>query len=268
MSFNHYVPGKTNPHLPHDGLELQSIPASAEDIELAKSDADDLVSQLMEGTLPLPTPKDERASDQGTPQRQAFKPVSRPISRPVSKPATAHPLFRAAEPVVPAEKTETPEVKPTRPNAGTPIELCEETLVNQVLKDAFPTLKEQPKTDPRREMAQEAVGAVAGRVGLFVGLVVTGAMCVFWPLQAIGLLLLAISMFVVTMLLLNVPFVARRLHKRWARYAQRSPERAERVRVAADATAGVIEQVLDHLPGGLADRLAMPDFSKPVAPKR
>lgn len=50
MIRNHYKPGKVNPHLPHDGVEIEGPPPSdARDIDTAMRNADLLVSQLMLG---------------------------------------------------------------------------------------------------------------------------------------------------------------------------------------------------------------------------
>ena len=136
--------------------------------------------------------------------------------------------------------------------------------MSKVIKGGCQVLKGQETEDPRRKRQQEMAEAVRGRVGAMAGMAVAALLCIFWPVQAMCLMLLAVVLFIVAMLSLNVPFIARRLHKRWLRYAHREPERAERLRVAADVTAGVIEQVLDLLPGGLADRLSLPDFSKPT----
>lgn len=47
------------------------------------------------------------------------------------------------------------------------------------------------------------------------------------------------------------------------RYAARKPEKAERLRLKADAVAIRIDRLLDWLPDSWADRLSLPDFSQP-----
>ncbi len=289
MSFNHYVPGKTNPHLPHDGVEIQQIPASAEDIELAKSDADDLVRQLMNGNLTLPKTKGE------------FEAIKRPQtaseSRTVSKPLSEHAAFRTAEPVgaepaykpvtqcatndailqkvldAATEPTPVPAPEPAPPADSRPIEMREDELVKQVLKDAFPRLHDQDQIEPTSGWAKikakaEKAGDGMSR-GVIIGAVAVAAViCVIWPLQVLLAGLLALTLFVASMQLMRVAIFARVFRWVWQRIVARSPERAERARRVADTVASAIEQVLDYMPGGMADRLALPDFSKPVTPKR
>ncbi|MEO0773716.1 MAG: hypothetical protein AAFZ04_11095, partial [Pseudomonadota bacterium] len=289
---NHYLPGKTNPHLPHDGLEMQPPPKSAEDIERAKSNADDLVRSLMGGDVPASPAQGARAAQTGAPAMPSCAPqaklvevspsavnadpdpVARPaaklLSHPISTPLSQH-LMRDADPVqqAPNPQEDTgPEIEAPRPQAETPIELCDDAIVKKVLKDAFPPLAEQPAPDPRHDKAQKMAQGLKGRAKLFGVLAFGAVLCMIWPLQMMGLALLGVMLFVGFTLLMKVPFLARLLHKAWLRYADRAPERAERLRKGADATAGVIEQVLDVLPGALADRLAMPDFSKPVTRQR
>ncbi|MEM6589966.1 MAG: hypothetical protein AAF641_16080 [Pseudomonadota bacterium] len=281
MSFNHYLPGKTNPHLPHDGVEIQRIPASAEDIELAKSDADDLVRQLMDGDLPLPQTKAE------------LQAITRPVSKPLSKPLSQHAMFRTAEPVTAAPSTTSsasPSVKvvehaatndpvvdtapqPARQQDDRPIELREDELVKQVLKDAFPPLTDQEEMKANRGWSSikakaEAAGDGLSRKVLIGAGLMAAIICVIWPFQVLMAGILALIFFLASMQLMRVAFFARIFKWVWRRYAARSPERAERIRATADTVASAVEQVLDYLPGALADRLALPDFSKPITPNR
>lgn len=268
MSYNYYMPGKTNPHLPHDGIELQPKSADAEAIEAAKRDADLLVSQLMTGKL---LPDGEQDGVATTAPVATAKAQPRPGSHPVSRPVEDHPLLPSAEPVAiaaPAKAEDHAAPAVARKSSDTPIELCDEELVSQILKDAFPPLSEQEEIEPRGNYVTGAMQKVVSRVAPVAGIVAAAAICFFWPGVLLTVVAMAVVTFVSLTLSLKVPFLARNLHKAWQRYVDRAPERAERVRCAADKSAMVLERILDALPGAMADRLALPDMSKPVTPRR
>lgn len=232
MKHNHYMPGKHNPHLPHDGVEIE---AKATDDETAQRNADLLVSQLMQGNT-KPRQKEPGQEDQS--DRSQTGVPQMPVQT----------LTR---------QNETPDVARATGTPQTPVELSEEEIVRNVMREAFPPLQEAEA--PSLLSRINPVYATAFFCGFIVFIWPT---LLFWLLVSGCLSLIAIA------LLTRVPGVPWLCNRVWAGFVRKAPDWAERARKIADVVAMKVERLLDMLPGSLADRLSLPDFSQPVAPKR
>ena len=242
MKHNHYLPGKQNPHLPHDGVEIE---AKATDDETAQRNAELLVSQLMQGnTKPRiqskPVASHPNASQATTSQARAAQGTGqKDVPQTLTDDATpAAPLEQAADTTPPAE-------------------LTEEEIVRNVMREAFPPLKEEQAPTFFERVPPVYVVAVA-----------CGIIVLLWPPLLFWMLLTACLSLIAAAILMRIPGVAWLFARVWTGFARKAPERAERARKIADFVAVKVERMLDLLPGSLADRLSLPDFSQPVGPKR
>ncbi len=281
-----YAPGKKNPHLPHDGLELESAPpADACDDETAERNADVLVSQMMLGHSVKPrrvtkiskgdVPADvllkaaqnlddaaeaekKVASGKVETQKAETKPTPEAKTAPKAKakpaPKTAEPKATVAAKSAEAPQEQTaPELKTDAPDN-----------VNESIRQAFQPLEtEVLEADPEETLSLKDRFPPVYAVGL--GVVI---LSVIWPMAMVMLVVFGGSAFVLLMAALKLPGVSLRLARRWHSYAKRRPKSAERMRRRADRLAMAFDRVLDLLPSSLADRLALPDFSEPVSRKR
>ncbi|MEM7599408.1 MAG: hypothetical protein AAF382_17070 [Pseudomonadota bacterium] len=237
MKHNHYLPGKQNPHLPHDGVEIE---AKATDDETAQRNADLLVSQLMQGNT-----KPRIQSKPVASQSNASHAVAAQTAEHADVPQT---LTRDATPAAPLE-----QAADTTP----PAELTEEEIVRNVMREAFPPLKEEQAPTIFERVPPVYVVAVA-----------CGIIVLLWPTLLFWMLLTACLSLIAAAILMRIPGVAWLFARVWTGFARKAPERAERARKIADFVAVKVERMLDLLPGSLADRLSLPDFSQPVGPKR
>lgn len=241
MKHNHYAPGRVNPHLPHDGIEIEPAPADA---EVAQRDADLLVSQLMKTNTkpsgPAPTSRD--------PWRDATPAQTDVDKYPQKVMATAEAMMVDATPVVPKEA----------------VEFRDDADVTQDLRASFPKLSDEA-------IAQENKGKPGffDRVPpIYVAVAVGIVLAIYAPKLLFWMLLGAVVFVLTAAVLLKAPGISTLSFWAWNRFVDRNPDRAERVRKVADSVALSLEYILDRLPGSLADKLALPDFSQPVSRKR
>lgn len=266
---NYYAPGKVNPHLPHDGVEIEAPPPDdASDIETAHRNADLLVSQLMQSDA-----HENAASIPVKPLPQANASVRVPKSNDTPAPVVetvveSEPRMVATEARLPDPEpepdpagpctAEMPVAEDVRSDPAEPVELRDETEVTDRLREAFPELADQE--EPPSVLAR--IPPVYS-VGLACGVIVfIWPTLLFWVLLTICVLVLSFAG------LMKLPGVAKLFTAVWSRFVRRNPERAENVRKVADRLALGLERSLDLLPGSLADRLSLPDFSQPVSSKR
>ncbi len=99
---------------------------------------------------------------------------------------------------------------------------------------------------------------IHGVVGLAV------LMTIVWPLYVFAAVFLLGWVALIIWLSLGPDRASGLISGYWEKFAARSPESAEQLRICADKVALCIEAALDWLPGQWADRLALPDFSQPV----
>lgn len=305
MTRNYYTPGKVNPHLPHDGVEIEP---RSKDTATAARDADLLVSQLMQGNTEPPQDQahDQVQAENAAPSRRMSKPLpgagsdGLPNTAPeIAKTATDAPgqsamnsaaqsggqgeaesetqlrvPTRPVSVIAPIAKVTGPAPKPAssqtvaEPSAPQPAETKpledspaatarDDVSLKGQMREAFPPLPAQEK--PSLLQRVPPVYPVALASGLVVLIWPT---LLFWLLVSIGLFLIAFAA------LMKLPGAANLFGALWGKFVRRNPTRAERVRKIADRLAMMIERGLDLLPGSLADRLSLPDFSQPVASKR
>lgn len=243
MKYNNYNPGKVNPHLPHDAVEMAPPPSN--DFE----DAERLITELLRGTKNRMTPEMEaRLAKELAPEPAAMDrdDVDVGVEDAVSD------MVAESDPAEPTPQTRSDD---------RPIEMCDDETVQSVLKQIFPPLQEQEAEEETPRRSYKTLSLCLGAAGFT-------ALFMLWPLHVLGWTLLGVTVLVVTILALKLRFVAWPLGYLWRRYAAKAPERAERIRRMADGVAFQLEKVLDVLPGGLADHLALPDFSQPVTPNR
>ncbi|MEL6647712.1 MAG: hypothetical protein AAFQ05_08400 [Pseudomonadota bacterium] len=234
MKHNHYLPGKHNPHLPHDGVEIE---ARATDDETAQRNADLLVSQLMQGNT-----KPRGSSAPAASGKSAPRDLVQSLTR-----------EEQATPAQSADDT----THQTAPQTAPQDDLTEEEIVRNVMREAFPPLQEDQ--GPTFFDRFPPIYFVAFACGFVVLLWPT---LLFWMLVTVCLSLIAFSV------VMRIPGVAWFCGRVWTGFARKAPKRAERARKIADFVAVKVERLLDLLPGSLADRLSLPDFSQPVSPKR
>ncbi|MEL7012239.1 MAG: hypothetical protein AAFO72_03050 [Pseudomonadota bacterium] len=251
MKYNHFKPGRVNPHLPHDGIEIEPSPT---DTDVAQREADLLVSQLMkDSTKPgASSQKDKK-------------------SYPQEVVATAEAI------TVDASVTDAPAVDTTMIDATLvapkmapkmAVELRDGADVTRDLRASFPKLSDETLSLENQ-----------GRPGFFtklfkhvppaylaVGFGVAAA--ILAPKLLAWTVIAAVVVVVITLAMLKAPGLSTLSLWAWRRFADRDPDRAEQVRKVADSTALSVEYMLDRLPGSLADRFALPDFSQPVPRKR
>ncbi|MEO0752074.1 MAG: hypothetical protein AAFY25_09730 [Pseudomonadota bacterium] len=228
MKHNHYIPGKHNPHLPHDGVEIE--PRST-DTETAQRNADLLVSQLMQGKTTSAKQHDAQTNASDTiAKRQTL--VRQEAGEAVRRKT-------AAAPDVPPEP------------------LTEEEIVRNVMREAFPPLQDVETPSPLRRVPP-----------VYLTAIVCGLIVFIWPTLLFWMLVMTCVLLFAVAGLSKFPGVATVFATVWRGFARRAPQAAERMRQIADRVAIGVERVLDVLPGSLADRLSLPDFSQPVSPKR
>lgn len=241
MKHNHYAPGRVNPHLPHDGVEIEPEPTDA---EIAQRDADLLVSQLMKTTTkpvgPALTSRDPW--NDATPAQTDVDQYPRKVT------ATAEAMMVDPTPVAPKEA----------------VELRDDADVTQDLRATFPKLSDEAIAQENKGKPGffDRVPPLYLAVGIGIVLAIYAPKLLFWVLFAAVVVVLAAA------ILLKAPVLSSISLWAWNRFADRNPDRAERVRKVADNAALSVEYLLDRLPGSLADKLALPDFSQPVSRKR
>lgn len=213
------VLSKTNPHLPHDSVELQSPPPEdASNDDVAQKNAELYISQLMQG--------DGRAE-------------------PALADATPEPAVQPA-----------PQPKGAR--SLPPLEPQEDLSEEQRLRAAFSAEEDEdaaeaPRTGPLSRIRPRRAATVALVLIAF-----------FWPIHLGGAILVFAWFAVLAIHTLRYLVTA----GHWHRFARRRPVSAERMRRAIDRAALRLDTVLDYLPDSLAESLALPDMSQPVARAR
>ena len=253
MKQNYYRPGKVNPHLPHDGVELEPAPT---DTDVAQRDADLLVSQLMvDSTKPAGPP----STIDGT--------WIEPVPVQTDTDLTPDDMVAVAQDAVhPADQEPVPAGDEDAALAGdaVAVEFRDETDVTQDLRASFPKLSDETLETQNR--------GKPGFFDWFPPVYLVPALCVVMAFLAPKLLLWTLIVAVVLLLtaaaMLKLPGLSHLSGWIWRQFVNRSPDRAERVRKWADNAALSFEYVLDRLPGSLADKLSLPDFSQPVTRKR
>ncbi|MEQ8290715.1 MAG: hypothetical protein RIA08_00815 [Roseovarius sp.] len=212
------VLSKTNPHLPHDSVELQSPPPEdALNDDVAQKNAERYISQLMLG---------ERGQRPDGPATDTAETAQK---APQAKGAKALP----------------------------PLEAQEELDEEQRLRAAFSADEDEEVEEPRASLLSRLR---ARHVGI-AALVLTAF---FWPVL-LGAAVLVMAWFAV-LAILSLRYLVTAGH--WHRFARRRPKTAERLRRAIDRAALRLDTVLDYLPDSLAESLALPDMSQPVAKTR
>lgn len=214
---------KTNPHLPHDSVELQSPPPEdALNDDVAQKNAELYISQLMSGEH-YPA---GRKSVEGEPN---------PRLEDHAPKAAAAPQPRGAGALPPLEPQE---------------ELDEEGR----LRAAFSAEEEEPCEEPRTGF----LSRLSLRRGVTTLLVLTAF---FYPIY-FGAALLVLAWFAV-LAIQTLRYLVTAGH--WFRFARKHPRAAEHLRRVIDRAAEKLDVVLDFLPDSLAESLALPDMSQPVA---
>ncbi|MEQ8896061.1 MAG: hypothetical protein RID23_03140 [Roseovarius sp.] len=223
------VLSKTNPHLPHDSVELQSPPpVDALNDEVAQQNAELYISQLMMG-------EGGAAADV---RLDADAPQADEIQAPQAPQAPQTPRAKGAEALPPLEPQE---------------ELNEE----QRLRAAFSADEDEEVEEPR-------AGLLSRLRARHVGIVALVLTAFFWPVY-LGAAFLVFA-WVAVLAIQALRYVVTAGH--WHRFARKRPASAERVRRVIDRAAVRLDTVLDYLPDSLAEGLALPDMSQPVAKTR
>ena len=231
---------KPNPHLPHNSEELQSPPPEdAANDEIAQKNAELIISQIMTEQPRIEGPKNRTAMPKAAPQSHQIQAETAPIPTQAPDPAPAAPAAarrRGADALPPLRPADAEEVR---------------------LRDAL--------TEDDEIFDDNAQGGLLSRVRPAYAIVgVLAIMALLWPV-ATGLILLLVLWLTVLFVMALKRAVA---GGRWTQFARRHPTKAERLRRTADRMAEKLDMVLDYLPGGLADMLAMPDLSQPVVSGR
>lgn len=215
------VLSKTNPHLPHDSVELQSPPPEdALNDDVAQKNAELHISQLMLG-----------------------EGVAGDTRKDIQSPGTAEIARKAPQ--------------PKGADALPPLEPQEELDEEQRLRAAFSAEEEEEAEAPRASLLSRLRPRHVG----IAALVLTAF---FWPVL-LGAAFLVLAWFAV-LAILSLRYLVTAGH--WYRFAGRRPKTAERLRRVIDRAALRLDSVLDYLPDSLAESLALPDMSQPVAKTR
>lgn len=232
------VLSKTNPHLPHDSVELQSPPPEdALNDDVAQRNAERYISQLIRG-------EDRSQADKPVETRQN----PRLEGTTPKKPAAAHPEVKAAPKQAP---------QPKGVQALPPLEPQEEIDEETRLRAAFSAEDEPEVEEPRKGLFSRLRARHVTTAGLVM-------VAFFWPVY-LGAAFLVLAWFAV-LAIHTLRYLVTAGH--WYRFARKHPMTAERVRRVADRAALKLDVVLDFLPDSLADSLALPDMSQPVAKAR
>jgi len=209
------VLSKTNPHLPHESVELQSPPPEdALNDDVAQKNAERYISQLMLGEGPAGE------------------------ALPGAATAPQAPQLKGADALPPLEPQE---------------ELDEE----QRLRAAFSADEDEEVEAPRTGL----LSRLRVRPVAIAALVLTAF---FWPVY-LGAAILVLAWFAV-LAIHALRYLVTAGH--WRRFARRHPKTAERMRRGIDRAALRLDTVLDYLPDSLAESLALPDMSQPLAKAR
>lgn len=229
------VLSKTNPHLPHDSVELQSPPPEdALNDDVAQKNAELYISQLMLGEGHAPG----RKSVEGRPN-----PRLEGIS-PKDASASGQPDAKQAP-------------QPRGVQALPPLEPQEELDDDSRLRAAF-------SADEEDEIEQPRKGLLSRLKSRHVVTALLVLVAFFWPVY-LGAAFLVLAWLAV-LAIHTLRYLVTAGH--WYRFARKHPKPAERLRRVADRAAEKLDAVLDFLPDSLAESLALPDMSQPVAKSR
>lgn len=230
------VLSKTNPHLPHDSVELESPPPEdALNDDVAQKNAELYISQLMLGEH----------------HAQGRKPVE---GRPNPRLADAAPT-QAPQPEPKAAPTQAAE--PRGVQALPPLEPQEDLDEEQRLRAAFSSDEDEEYEEPR-------TGLLSRLRPRHIATALLVLVAFFWPVY-LGAAILVLA-WVAVLAIHTLRYLVTAGH--WFRFARKHPKTAERLRRVADRAAEKLDVVLDYLPDSLAESLALPDMSQPVAKSR
>lgn len=280
MKYNYFKPGRVNPHLPHDGIEIEPAPT---DTEVAQREADLLVSQLMKGSSKpvAPTPASQASVKEATPSQLNMN------SYPQKVVATAEAIAVDAS-VVNAHSVDTTMIDATMVDATMvdstvvdaakideapvapkqAVELRDDADVTQDLRASFPKLSDETLSLENQGRPGFVTGFFKRVPPVYLASALAIVVAFLAPKLLLWTLIAAVVIVVTAAAMLKAPGLSTLSLWAWRRFADRDPDRAEHVRKVADNAALSVEYMLDRLPGSLADRLALPDFSQPIPRKR